>query len=86
MGIKSDTVSTHYISTLFILNKSQAIRIPKKIAFPNDVETVRVVRLGNSIILTPTNESWNSWFEGPGVSEDYMTHREQPQDQEREDF
>ena len=86
MGIKSDTASTHYISTLFTLNKSQAIRIPKKIAFPNHVETVRVVRLGNSIILTPTNESWNSWFEGPGVSEDYMTHREQPQDQEREDF
>ena len=28
-------------------------------------------------------ESWDRWFEGQGVSADFMTTRDQPADQER---
>ena len=86
MKIKPDPSSTQYTSTLFTLNKSQAVRIPKKIAFPSDIDTVKVMRVGNSIVLTPINQSWDAWFEGQDISEDYMNQREQPQDQEREGF
>jgi antitoxin VapB len=28
--------------------------------------------------------SWDDWFDGPGVSNDFLASREQPADQERE--
>ncbi|NHB94256.1 virulence-associated protein MvpT [Photorhabdus cinerea] len=31
-------------------------------------------------------ESWDNWFDGPGVTTDFMTEREQPPVQEREAF
>ena len=74
-----------YQSAVFKLNKSQAVRIPKKIAFSDEVTSVSVVRRGASIVLTPLDRSWDSWFDHDlAVSEDYMNDREQPTHQERE--
>jgi antitoxin VapB len=50
------------------------------------VKRVDVVVVGRTRILTPAGESWDSWFDGEGVSPDFMTAREQPGDQEREGF
>ncbi|HEY3536670.1 MAG: type II toxin-antitoxin system VapB family antitoxin [Trinickia sp.] len=71
---------------IFKSNRSQAVRLPKSVALPDDVKRVDVVAIGRTRILTPAGESWDSWFDGEGVSPDFMSAREQPDDQEREGF
>ncbi|MCU7240649.1 antitoxin [Pseudomonas peradeniyensis] len=71
---------------VFKSNRSQAIRMPKALALPEDVTRVDIVAVGRSRIISPVGESWDSWFEGDDVSADFMASREQPADQEREGF
>jgi len=71
---------------VFQSNRSQAIRLPKAVALPDDVKRVDVVALGRTRIITPAGESWDSWFDSEGVTADFMAEREQPEDQEREAF
>lgn len=78
------TRSTVIQSTVFKSNQSQAIRLPKPVALPGSVKKVDIVVLGNARLITPAGESWDSWFDGPGMSDDFMREREQPEDQERE--
>ena len=72
--------------TLFKSNRSQAVRLPKSVALPDDVKRVDVVVIGRTRILTPAGKSWNSWFDGEGVSPDFMSARDQPSDYAREGF
>ena len=69
---------------IFKSNRSQAIRLPKKVAFPESVEDVEITAIGNKRIISPANQSWDEWFNGPGVSTDFMTERMQAEDQRRE--
>ena len=69
--------------SVFKSNRSQAVRLPKSVAFPDDVKKVDVIVLGNARLLAPAGEAWDSWFAGPGVSEDFMVERGQPADQDR---
>ena len=69
--------------SVFKSNRSQAVRLPKSVAFPDDVKKVDVIVLGNARLLAPTGEAWATWFDSPGVSEDFMRERDQPDDQER---
>lgn len=73
-------------ASIFQSNRSQAIRLPKAVAFPDDVKRVDVIALGRTRIITPAGEAWDSWFDGEGVTADFMADREQPDDQEREAF
>ena len=73
-------------STVFKSNRSQAIRLPKALALPDDVKRVDVVAVGRARIITPAGKGWDSWFDGDNVSADFMSDREQPHDQERETF
>lgn len=72
--------------SVFLSNRSQAVRLPKAAALPDDVKRVDVIAIGRTRILTPAGESWDSWFDGEGVTADFMSDREQPADQERESF
>ncbi|AZF38891.1 VapB protein (antitoxin to VapC) [Pseudomonas sp. R4-34-07] len=72
--------------SVFQSNRSQAVRLPKAAALPDDVKRVDVVSIGRARIITPAGESWDSWFDGEGVTPDFMNDREQPADQERESF
>ncbi|MGE8435732.1 MAG: type II toxin-antitoxin system VapB family antitoxin [Pseudomonas palmensis] len=67
---------------VFKSNRSQAIRLPKSVALPPEVKRVDIVAVGRARIITPAGECWDSWFDGDSVT----TGREQPADQEREDF
>ncbi len=69
---------------LFKSNRSQAVRLPKEVAFPESIRDVRITRVGRKRIISPAGLSWEDWFEGPGVSGDFMSAREQPDDQTRE--
>lgn len=71
-------------TTLFTSNRSQAVRLPKAVAYPGSVKQVEIVVIGNARIITPAGESWDSWFDGEGVSEDFMTTRDEPNAQGRE--
>ncbi|HDS1818257.1 TPA: antitoxin [Pseudomonas putida] len=71
---------------VFKSNRSQAIRLPKSVALPDDITRVDIVAVGRTRIITPAGESWDSWFEGEPASADYMASRDQPANQEREGF
>lgn len=69
---------------VFQSNRSQAVRLPKALAMPDDVKRVDVVAVGRTRIIAPAGEAWDSWFDGEGVSADFMADRDQPAAQERE--
>jgi antitoxin VapB len=76
-------VMTTVQTTLFKSNKSQAVRLPKDVAMPDSVKRVDIITAGNARIIVPAGESWDLWFAGPGVSDDFMQTRDQPADQAR---
>ena len=69
---------------VFKSNRSQAVRLPKAIAFPESIKDVEITAIGNKRIIAPVGQSWDDWFDAPGVSSDFMTDRQQPEDQVRE--
>jgi antitoxin VapB len=69
---------------VFQSNRSQAIRLPKSVALPDDVKRVDVVVLGRTRIISPAGESWDSWFAEPPAGADFMSEREQVPEQDRE--
>jgi antitoxin VapB len=72
-------------STVFVSNRSQAVRLPKAVAFPEGVHRVEVIRLGNSRLIIPVGRRWDEFFvNGPQASDDFMTERDQPSAEERE--
>lgn len=71
---------------VFKSNRSQAIRMPKAVALPDDVTRVDIVAVGRTRIITPAGESWDSWFDGERASDDFMNERDQPGEQQREAF
>ncbi|MEO1750516.1 type II toxin-antitoxin system VapB family antitoxin [Thiofaba sp. EF100] len=71
-------------AAIFKSNRSQAVRLPKSVALPDDVKRVDVIAIGRMRIITPAGTGWDTWFEGPDVTPDFMAEREQPQDQLRE--
>ncbi|RDJ23087.1 antitoxin [Bosea caraganae] len=72
-------------SKLFMSNRSQAVRLPKEVAFPPDVSEVEIIRQGSGVLIVPKGKRWDDLFErGPRVSEDFMAERIQPPADERE--
>jgi antitoxin VapB len=72
-------------STVFKSNRSQAVRLPKAVAFPDNVREVEVLKVGNSRVITPVGRRWTDFFvNGPQVSDDFMNERDDPPPQERE--
>jgi antitoxin VapB len=73
-------------TNIFRTNKTQAVRLPKTVELPETVKKVTIVAVGNTRIITPADESWDTWFDNYNVSSDFMNSREQPEDQIRESF
>ena len=72
-------------STVFVSNRSQAVRLPKAVAFPDGVHQVEIIKLGNSRLIVPVGRRWDEFFEsGPLASDDFMSERDQLPTQERE--
>jgi antitoxin VapB len=68
-------------TTLFQNNRSQAVRIPKEIAFPAGVHEIAVLRDGARRVIVPANAIWDDFFEAPGID---LGERMQPKAQPRE--
>jgi antitoxin VapB len=54
-------------AALFRSNRSQAVRIPKDMEFPDDLKKVVVRRVGKALILSPKDSLWLDYFAMPGV-------------------
>lgn len=70
-------------TTLFQSNRSQAVRLPKDVAFPEGVRAVTVLREGRRRVIVPADAVWDDFFEAPGID---LGERDQPEPQEREHF
>ena len=68
---------------VFKNNKNQAVQLPRPVSFPDTVKEVDIIRLGRSRLITPAGEAWDSWFEGEGVTDDFMNERDQTGTRER---
>lgn len=53
-------------TTIFKSNRSQAVRIPKELAFPEGVKKVVVRKVGHSLVITPAESVWDDFFDKPG--------------------
>jgi antitoxin VapB len=70
---------------LFMNGRSQAVRLPKDCRMPGSEVFVR--RLGDMVILLPRERPWASLIQSlDEFSDDYMSERNQPGQQEREDL
>ncbi|MHA7833136.1 MAG: type II toxin-antitoxin system VapB family antitoxin [Algiphilus sp.] len=69
---------------VFKSNTSQAVRLPKAVAFPDSVKRVDIVPIGRSLLISPAGSSWDDWFGSEGVTADFMPSRDQPEEQERD--
>lgn len=68
-------------TAIFHSNRSQAVRLPKDVAFPDDVKQVTVLREGKRRVIVPTGSLWDEFFDAPGID---LGPREQPSAQTRE--
>jgi antitoxin VapB len=72
-------------STVFTSNRSQAVRLPKAVAFPEGVHQVDILKVGHSRVIVPQGKRWDDLFlNGPRASADFMAERRQPAAEERE--
>jgi antitoxin VapB len=72
-------------STIFTTNRSQAVRLPKSVAFPEEVRQVEIIKIGQSRLIVPAGQRWDEFFlDAPPVSADFMNDRQQPEAEERE--
>ena len=71
-------------TTLFKSNRSQAMRLPKEVAFPDDVKEVVILREGYRRVIVPADKVWDDFFDRPGVTD--WPDRDQPPMQERDDW
>lgn len=71
--------------SVFVNNRTQAVRLPAETRFPEDVKKVIVRVLGKERILTPVENTWDSFFlSEERVSDDFMSERASQEQSDRE--
>lgn len=65
-------------SKVFYNNTTQAVRLPKDVAFSTDVSDVEIIVQGNNRLLVPKGKYWLWWAEfGPRLPEDFALYRDE---------
>jgi antitoxin VapB len=73
------------IGTVFVNNRTQAVRLPLDVRLPEGVQKVEIRVKGNERIITPLGQTWDSFFlGGPTVSDDFLPERATQHQPERE--
>lgn len=73
--------------SVFVDNRTQAVRLPADSRFPDGVKQVNVRVVGKDRILSPVDSTWGSFFlSEEQVSDDFMTERASQEQAEREEF
>ncbi len=63
-------------------NKTQAVRLPKDVAFPDGVDEVEILVVGDSRVITPKGRRLAHWLKHGRFVPDFPD-RDQPPEQER---
>ena len=72
-------------ASVFMTNRSQAVRLPAEVRFSEEIKKLSVRVLGSDRILSPLNQSWDSFFlNDQAVSDDFLNEREIAFQPERE--
>lgn len=72
-------------TTVFRNNTTQAVRLPRAVALPDDVREVEVRVVGESRVITPAGKGWDEWFDhGLRTEADFLADREQGAADERD--
>ncbi len=73
------------IGTVFVNNRTQAVRLPLDVGLPEGVQKVDIRVKGKERIISPIGQSWDSFFvDGPAVSDDFLPERATQHQPERE--
>ena len=73
--------------TVFTSNRTQNVRIPADVRFPDNVKSVTVRAIGKERILSPVENAWDSFFlSEQTVSDDFMNERASQEQPDRESF
>lgn len=63
-------------ASVFLNNRTQAVRIPAEFRFDDTVKQVMIRKVGNERILTPIDGVWDSFFlSDERASDDFMSER-----------
>ncbi len=75
------------MGSVFLNNRTQAVRLPAEARFSGDVKRVTVRVVGNDRVLSPVEQSWDSFFHSSErVSDDFMSARASQTQRGRENF
>lgn len=76
-----------HTGSIFVNNRTQAVRLPAETRFPDHVRKVTVRISGKDRVLSPVESTWDSFFlSSEKVSDDFMAERATQEQQEREAF
>ena len=70
-------------TSLFQSNRSQAVRLPKDVAFPEGGKEVTILREGRRRVIVPSDRIWDDFFASPGID---LGERDRRPAQAREPF
>lgn len=70
-------------TTLFLSNRSQAVRLPRAVAFGESVREVVIIPDGLRRIIAPADATWDDFFQAEGVD---LGEREQPGIEQRDEL
>ncbi|MFA7242112.1 MAG: type II toxin-antitoxin system VapB family antitoxin [Sulfuricellaceae bacterium] len=63
-------------STVFNNNRTQAVRLPAEMRFPDSIKKVEVRLCGQERIIAPAESTWDSFFlSSTTVTEGFMAER-----------
>ena len=73
--------------SVFVNNKTQAIRLPVEARFDDSVKRVMIRKVGKERILSPIENAWDSFFLSEDrVSDDFLPERVEQTESIREAF
>ncbi len=73
------------IGTVFVNNRTQAVRLPLDVRLPEGIQKVDIRARGNERIIAPLGQTWDSFFlGGPKVSDDFLPERASQLQSDRE--
>ena len=75
------------IGSVFLNNRTQAVRLPADTRFPDGVRQVTVRVVGKDRVLSPIGNSWDSFFlSEERVSDDFVNVRAPQRQSDQEEF
>jgi len=73
------------IGTVFVNNRTQAVRLPLDVRLPEGIQKVDIRARGNERIIAPLGQTWDSFFLGGlKVSDDFLPERASQHQSDRE--